>query len=208
MVRTSPSLGHNDSTLHPRRHCHGNHKSTKQSIPHLPAYLRRRLPGASGSQHGIRNILLHQLRARNQVLLRSQTRPLHEDTATAPLLRPDGRHPRSKLHADRCLELDVRIHPQHLHSASYQRLHLSHRESPFQRQHSMGRCRSAAVLRTRSALQIAYLGVSGWSHRTDRCVAFREEEQEELVAEGQPTGLAREPELDPTSGMTPQSSLH
>lgn len=173
MVRAPPGISHNHSPIHPRRHRHGDHESTQQSIPHLPADLRCRLSGASSSQHGFRNLLLHKLCARSQVLFRPQTRPLHEDSATTPLFSPDGRHPRIKLHADWCSELDVRIYPQHLHSASHERLHLPHRESPFQRQHFVGRRRSSAILRTRSALQTTYLGVSGRSNRTDRLVALR-----------------------------------
>lgn len=173
MVRPSSGLSHNDSPIHPRRHRHGNHKSTQQSLSHLPTNLRCRFSWASSSKHGLRHILLHKLCARNQIFFRSQTRPLHEDPATNPLLRPNGRHPSIKFHTNRGLELDVRIHPQPLHPAGNQRLHVSYRESSLQRQHSVG-CRwSAAVLRTGSALQTTHLGLLGRSHCTNRRVVFR-----------------------------------
>lgn len=65
---------------------------------------------------GVRHILLHQLRTRHQILLRPQTRPLHENPSQTPLQSPNSRHPNLKLYPNRRSELDVQLHPEHLHA--------------------------------------------------------------------------------------------
>jgi len=173
VVRATSSTSHNHGSIHSGRHRHGNNEPTQQSIPNLPTHLRRRLPRSSSREHGVCHILLHQLGAGYQVLFRSQTRPLHEDSPTPPLLRSDGCHTRIQYHPNWCIELDVRVHSKHLHSTSDQWLHLPHCKGTLQRQYSMGCCWSAEVLRNRGTLQTTCMGVLSWGNCSDRGVADR-----------------------------------
>ena len=68
---------------------------------------------------GLRHILLHQLRTRHKILLRPQTRPLHENPPETPLQSPNGRHPPLQHYSNRRLELDVQVHPWYLHAGRY-----------------------------------------------------------------------------------------
>jgi hypothetical protein len=54
--------------LHSDWNCHGNHKSTQQHLPHLPASLRRCLSRPASRQHGLRDLWLHLVSSRNKVL--------------------------------------------------------------------------------------------------------------------------------------------
>lgn len=153
---------------------------------------------------GLRHILLHLLRPRNQIRLRPQTRPLHENPAPTPLQGPNRRHPRLQHRSDRRPELDVHLHPQHLHSRSNQRLHLPHRPCPFQRFHPLGRSRPATLLRRGRPLPTSDLGLPNRLHRASPDLARRPpRHRRERMAQNQPPRPLRQSELD-TARHRPQ----
>lgn len=202
MVRSTPCTRHLCCSFYTHRHCHGYHESALLNLSHLSTRLRSSLSWSTSCEHGFRDIRLHLFSSRHQVFCRPQTRPLHEDSTSNTLPRPNGSHHNIKLYSNRRTQLDVRQRLWDLHYTSSKRLRLPPRTCPLQRLHSLGRRRPRRILRTKRHLSFPSMVFPLWRHNTNHPLALRTQPQEKHRSKDQPPRPLRLVVMDPTRYRT------
>lgn len=90
MVWPFDGTWHHHGALHSRGDCHGDHQSTQQFVPDMPADLWCGLPRETRCKHGVCHLLLYQLCAGHQILVGPETGPLHENPPQIAFQSSDG----------------------------------------------------------------------------------------------------------------------